>query len=314
MSLTDFLFEGKAPPAVDTAQLSNTQLPPFAQQYMQGLMGRANVIAGQEYTPFPGARVAAPTANQSTAWNTIAANTGNTAPMFQSGASNISASATPFDQATFNQFKSPYIDDVVNRIATLGTRNFNENLLPSLNDKFIGSGQFRSDRNAEMVARLTRDTNESIMGQQAMALQQAQDSAMNQYQQGMNRQQQAGVNMGNLAAMQAGTQIKDAAALEAAGQAQRGINQENLNVGYQNFLDQRDWGKNQIRFMNEAIRGLQPVGSTTTGTQQQLAPAVSASPLAQIAGGIGAISALTGRAKGGRIVKKAPLKELRRYG
>lgn len=318
MSVLDFLFEGKAPPAVETAQQSNVQLPPFAQQYMQGLMARANVVAAQPYTPYTGPRVAEATQNQQTAWNSLAQNAGNTAPMFQSGSNMITQAGTPFNQATFDQFKSPYISDVVNRIETLGMRNMNEQMLPSLNDKFIGSGQFRSNRNDEMVSRLARDTGESIRGQQAMALQQAQDSAMSNYQQAMARQAASGQALGQLGATQAQTQIRDAAALEAAGMAQRGINQENLGVAYQNFLDQRDWGKTQARFMNEAIRGLQPVGQTTTGTQQQLAPAVSASPLAQIAGGIGAATALMGRAKGGRVakhhVRSSPLKDLRRYG
>jgi hypothetical protein len=120
--------------------------------------------------------------------------------MVGQGAGLVGQAGQQFNQGDFSQFMSPYTEGVVNRIAQLGQRNLSENLLPSLNANFISSGNFGSSQNSDFTQRAVRDTNESIMGEQAKALESGFGTSMGAYQNAQNRQLAAGQAMGTLGA------------------------------------------------------------------------------------------------------------------
>lgn len=242
-------------------------------------------------------------------------------------------------------YMSPYTSGVTDEIARLGGRNLSENLLPAVNDTFTGAGQFGSRRHADFTGRALRDTNESILGQQSLALQQGYNQSAQIFGQDQSRlaglgatagqladttrgglaslgqlsgqlqqsqgalqsqvgsglgnlgvadaasQLAAGQGLGNLASQQQGSQLRDAASLEAVGQTQQGQVQQNLNAAGQNWMEERDYDKNNATYLNSLLRGLQVPTSTTqqyTGPGQVYQP----SPLAQIAQGLGTYGAL----------------------
>lgn len=285
--VTDFLFNGSPPPAVTTTSSSTTSLPQWWQDYAQGILSKANQLAATPYTPYPGPRQAPFSADQAQSFDLTKQNVGSYKPYYQAGQGALQQAATPFNQSTFNQFLSPYIGGVVDRIAQLGGRNLAENLLPAVNETFIGSGQFGGSRNAEFTRRALRDTNESILGQQAYALQGAQDAAMQGYNTAMNRTGQAGQALGTLgtAAQQAG--IMDAAALNAAGQQQQQQTQGSLDLAYQDFLNQQNWPFNMLNFMKGSLSGINAPTSTTSVGQAPLAGSqYGSSPLATLGGAL----------------------------
>jgi hypothetical protein len=79
--------------------------------------------------------------------------------------------------SNIGDYMNPYTDQVVNRIGQLGARTLSEQLMPAINAKFIGGGQFNSSRNAEMLGRSLRDVSESTSAQQSQALQQGYSEA-----------------------------------------------------------------------------------------------------------------------------------------
>lgn len=79
--------------------------------------------------------------------------------------------------SNIGDYMNPYTDQVVNRIGQLGARTLSEQLMPAINAKFIGGGQFNSSRNAEMLGRGLRDVAESTSAQQTQALQQGYSEA-----------------------------------------------------------------------------------------------------------------------------------------
>ncbi|PWC53618.1 hypothetical protein [Azospirillum sp. TSO22-1] len=107
-----------------------------------------------------------------------------------------------------DDYMSPYTDKVVDRIAQLGQRNLTENLLPAVNDTFIEAGQFGGKRNAEFTNRAIRDANESILGQQAQALESGWATSGQLYGADAARQVQGGLGLGALAGQDAGRQIQ----------------------------------------------------------------------------------------------------------
>lgn len=312
MALLDFLFEGKAPPQTTSYSSTSSNLPDWWQAYTQGLISKANAVAALPYDQYAGTkppRVAGFTGDQTNAFQQTRNNMGAWQPTFNAGQGALTGAATPFSQSTFDQFKSPYLDGVTNRIAQLGARNLSENLVPALGDTFTKAGQFGSSRHEDFTARALRDTQEAVLGKQAETLQAGQDAAMRAYESAMGRSAAAGQQLGALAQTQQSLGLRDAAALEAVGQQQQGLNQRNLDTAFQDYVEKRDYDRNNIAFLNSAIRGLQQPTSTTT-TSTGPVSSFQPSPLAQIAGAASGIGALgnafgmgqqqpTGRARGG---------------
>ena len=140
------------------------------------------------------------------------------------------SSASPYLQAAgqssaqnLGQYMNPYNEQVTNRIAQLGARNLSENILPSIGSDFIKAGGYGSTRQRDLIGRAARDTQESILAQQAQALQQGYGQALTASAGDLSR-------YGNLAgtAGQLGTQQQQllqgaASGLSGVGQAGAGL-------------------------------------------------------------------------------------------
>lgn len=240
--------------------------------------------------------------------------------------------ASPFVNQASEQFPdavqrymSPYTDSVVNRIADLGARNLNEKLLPGINDTFTGgdAAQFGRERHADIAGRAVRDTQESVLGQQAQALEQGYTTAGNLFNADANRAAglagttgalansdivtHAGLGTtagnlsnlsGNLALNQGAAQQglgqatqtaagKDAAALQSVGDAAQQNSQAKETFNYQQWQAQNP-------FTNpwQAMQAGQSLGSgwqipsmsNTQGTSTQTQQAAQGSPFGQIMG------------------------------
>ena len=57
MSVADFLFEGKPPPAVTSYGQSVEGMPKWLSDFTQGIAARANAIAAEPYQPYGGPRI-----------------------------------------------------------------------------------------------------------------------------------------------------------------------------------------------------------------------------------------------------------------
>jgi hypothetical protein len=175
-------------------------------------------------------------------------------------------------------YMNPYTDQVVNRIAQLGQRNLSENLLPQVNSTFAGAGQFGSSRNADFTNRALRDTNESVLGQQANALQSGYQNAQSNALADLQRQ----ANLGGQV-QQYGAQ--DTGLLSTAGQQQQALTQQNLGVAKQDWQQQNEFQKQNLDWLSQIIRGLPAQSSTYASNTSIPTAASSISPLAAAAQG-----------------------------
>jgi len=110
-------------------------------------------------------------------------------------------------------------------------------------------------------------------------------------QQDLLRQLQAGTQMGALAGEEQQAALQRIGALEAAGAAKQQDAQRNLDLAYQDFIEQRNYDRGNIAFLNAAIRGLE-VPSQVTKEATGPASVYQPSPLSQLAAGFGAYSGL----------------------
>ena len=342
MSVTDFLFEGKPPKSVTTYGKTTKDIPRWLSDYTQGLIARANVIAAEPYQAYQGPRIAGFSPDQLQAFEATRANVGRADP-FISGAQTATEQAiatSPLQQAsqyitgasgTFpgavQDYMNPYIQNVLNRQESMAERTLKERFLPSVQEAFVGSGQFGSSRMLEQAQRGARDIAENLEEQRLSTLGQAYGQAADIYGQDQARQAQLAQITGNLAtaggdlgirgAQQLGALgefasaqgLRDAAALEAVGAQQQGLGQRSLDLAYQDFLQQRDYPRQTIDWMASVVRGLPSPTQTTTqttgpGTTFQPSPL---SQLGSLAASLKGLQSLTGdqNKRGGHIRRYA---------
>lgn len=231
-----------------------------------------------------------------------------------------------------NPYMSDYTDAVVNRIGDLGARNLTEKLLPGVNDVFTGS-QFGRDRHADFTARAVRDTNESIMGQQAQALESGYKTAGELFNADKNRAaglaQTAGglastdlTNAGNLAATSAGitgaakagdvnlanaqaglgqtvqgAQARDATALATSGGMQQQQAQKDADFAYQQWGEKKNYPMQMLDWAKGAATGWQlpsSGSSNMSGGSTTTQTAPQGSPFGQILGGAASLLGAAG--------------------
>lgn len=324
MSLTNFLFEGSPPPSTTTYGVAAKDTPAWYSDYTQGLIAKANAIAASPYQSYMGPRVVGFSPTQKTAYNMATTAAGAYQPYFQNaqmysdaaGSTTGLAAANPyFSQAAktlpqgIGNYMNPYTDSVVNRIGELSKRQLSENIIPTIQNQFIGGGSFGGSRSGEALSRGMRDLQESTMAQQSQALQQGYTQAGQQFGADQTRLAQMGQSAGTLQAADlnrmlelAKTQgtlgqleqqlgLTGAAAVESIGQQEQALTQRSLDLAYQDFQRQRDDPYNKIAFMNAAVRGLELPSRTTTestGPANVYQPSVLAQ-IAQTAAGVAGV-------------------------
>lgn len=332
MGVLDFLFQGKPPPSTTTYGETVQGIPQFMSDYTQGLLSRANAVAGEPYQAYGGQRLAQFSPEQERAFGMTSESVGQFMPAVQTGmdytrtAAGKSAygAAQPYMAAAgmaapsmVGSYMSPYQDLVAGRIGELAGRNLRENLMPAINRDFIRAGQYGSTRMMDTIGSTMRDVQESALAQQAELLNRGYGQALGAAQTDLSRMANLGQLAGNLttqdvnALLSSGAQmgtlgqqgqamnLKDLAALEAIGQTRQGQAQKGLDIAYGDFQRQRDYPKEQLSMLNALIRGL-PYGQTTQTQGTGPASIYSPSPLAQIAGSAALMSGLRFN-KGGKV-------------
>lgn len=317
MGLGDFLFEGRAPPSVTTYGSKTENIPQFMSDYTQGLIARANAVAAEPYQQYGGPRVAGFTDDTRNAFALTrqAANSyqgplaqalglteGAVAPG-QSGLSQaqpyLAQAGRTFDSGAAQQYMDPFIGNVIDRAKLEATRNYTENILPTLEGKFTSAGQYGSSAMAREANRAARDLTEGLQSNAAAQLSGAFTQAGNLF--GADQARQLGVaqttgqlagqeqaaklqaaqQLGALGQAQQAMGLQGAAALDTIGQLQQQQTQRNLDTAYQDFLRQTNYPRETIDWMSSVIRGL-PAPVSTQTTQTGPANVYQPSPLSQL--------------------------------
>lgn len=177
---------------------------------------------------------------------------------------------------SFSQYMSPYTMGVVNEISRLGNQNFSENIMPAVTSAMIGSGQFGSTRNADLLGRAARDAQRNITGAQSEALQAGYGMAGNLFNQDAAReqqQQQARAGLLQTGAAQAGNLFnQDATRAQQQGQLQSSSAlqgaQIGANAGVATAGALTNLGQNQSALGLADAQAIGAVGQQKQGLQQ----------------------------------------------
>ncbi len=312
-----------------------------AQGILKPLLERARNESLAQYQPYGGERIAQFAPFQEEAFR-LASQEAN-APYYpqlyeqaqgaiQGGlGQNVSGTIAPYLQRgtaspveNIQQYMNPYQEQVVNNIGRLGSRNLTENILPNVQNRFVGAGQYGSTQQQNLTNRAIRDTQEAVSQAQANALHGGYNTALQTSigQQGRSLEagQLAGATAGrdierqmlgaealqNLAGTRQAQSLRNVGVLGQLGGQQQQQAQNAANVAYQEFQNQRNYPFFQTARLNEIARGL-PVNTQQFASSVSPTPpmAPQASPYTQ-AGGLlaGATGALGQRYAHGGEVKK----------
>lgn len=317
--MSDFssFFSDQAPQNVTSTTGSILSQPDWYQEMLQGIAARGAQTAGQGYQYYSDPRLANFTQDQQSAFQGVRNQQGAWQPAL-SGAQGyvgqgVNAVQGPAQTWTGNwqQYMSPYTQSVVNEIGRLGNQNLQENILPSINNSFIGNGAFGSDRNADMIGRGIRDAETNIAGLQSQALQQGYGTSASIFAQDANRQQQqqqmqgqmglnAGQEMGALGALGQQLGYTDTNQLYGAGSAQQGLQQKGYDLGYQEFQNQVQYPWQQLNNLSTLMQRMQVPVSQVGSTNAPLPGAgFGDSPAAQVGGFLGAVAPYFSSSSGG---------------
>jgi hypothetical protein len=278
-----------------TQTVTETKLPQWLVDAYTKSIERGYEATSRDYQPYTaGPRIAAISPQQTQAYEMVSQNVGNYKPYTQAAGNYIAGGTQSFtDPGVASKFMNPYTNSVVAGIGSAAGRNLYENLLPQVNRTFVGGGTFGGSRSAEFTARAVRDANAAALSAQNEALQKGYESGMGQFNTEASRyltaaEQAAGLgrDVQNMAGV-------DAAALEAAGGAQRGFEQQSLDLLRQDFEEQRDYDYNQAKRFQDFVGTPSASGS---GTRYETAPGVNntAQTIGAVATGIGVLGNLFG--------------------
>jgi hypothetical protein len=283
MPFSDFLWNGAPPPSVTTESNQQGNMPLWYSQYTQGLLNRASAVAGEPFQVYPGQRIAGFTDPQQQAFQNAQNTARDWQPAMQGAMQATQSGAQPFDQGNLQQYLSPYLSGVTGEIERQGWRNFDTNVSDRLRSEFVGSGQMGSERHMGKFNEAAADTQREILGQSALANQRGYEAAMGDYGKWQDRSLTAGQNLANMAGQQQTLDTRTSAGLEAVGAQQQAMDQANLNLGYQDFVEQRDYPRQNVAFMNAAMRGLQVPTQTSTYNASPYQGQMAPSGLSQLA-------------------------------
>jgi hypothetical protein len=230
------LFQGEAPPNVQTTRETAAVAPEYLTNYLtqlatqgQQTLGVKDPVTGLYTPPSATALTTAGTpyvAPLTTLQKSAATNAPTDLYRYQDPmdeAFDVGKEASGVSQADISKFYNPYEAAVVGGMGAQSATNVQRNLMPQLKGGFVGSGALGSQRYANALGQTMGDTNQTLLQEQnkykAAGYQSALDAALRE----MSGQTQAGQMLGTLGAQEqqaATTGLKTGADIGAIEQAQ----------------------------------------------------------------------------------------------
>lgn len=314
---------GAQQPTSTTSTVNQSNLPEYARPYYESILNRSQQVSNDPYVPYGGERIAPFNQTQAQAFGLAESNVGQWRPQVNAAGNSINqADFNPqqvtntfqagqwTDPGVAQSYMSPYMQNVVDIGKREATRDFNVQQT-GRDTAATQAGAFGGYRHGIVDAEAGRNLNQQLQDIQATGQQQAYQTGLGAFNQDRNAlaqesqlgMQAAGAN--NQYGLQAGQldlsrgqaqaglgQLmqqmgqSDVSNLLNIGNMQNAQTQAGMDMAYQDFLNQRDYDRQNLNWMSGILRGV-PVSanSNVTGYQYQAPP----NQMSQVAGlGLGA--------------------------
>lgn len=290
---------GGAPKTQVVKQTSTTSnIPEYARPYFEELLQRGRTESTKPYQAYEGERIAGfdPTEQEAFGqYENIARTQPGGLAEAQNVAQEVAGYAPGFYQGqqfsgdAVGRFMDPYVQNVLNVQQARAQRRYDEGKLRR-SQQSVQRGAFGGSRQAVAESLARRDLDEQLAMNEAKGLSEAFRFGAGQFEKEQARMQEgakaaaqsklaAGQLGGNLSKQEQELALQRAKALEQVGKQRRDMDQRRMQMGYQDFLNQRDWNRQQLDLYSSLLRG-----TNITPTQDVQYSQPSPNPFAQGAG------------------------------
>lgn len=264
--------------------------------------GIATDYASQPYQAYTGDLVSGFSAGQNAAYGAADNNLAGAQGLDSYGllGSLMGQNAGTVAGADLSAYMNPYTDEVVNR--SLGAiDDQRKKALHGVGDQAQSAGAFGGDRQAILEGETNRQYADLSADTAAGLYQNAYQNAQNMAQQDVTNRLNNISQQGSLAQLGIGSQNDAMNNLFNIGLADQATQQAMLDAAYGQYIEERDWDKNNAAYLASILQGM-PYNSTTSKSQMQ---GTSSSPLSTMLGigsmalGIPGVSSAIGGLFGG---------------
>tara|TARA_R110000824_G_scaffold22240_3_gene81673 strand:+ start:1019 stop:1921 length:903 start_codon:yes stop_codon:yes gene_type:complete len=272
MAIFDFLFGSSNPPPVETSNITTSEIPQYIAGPTADIIGEAMDVGKEGYIPYSGPRLAGLSQIEQDAGAQAQAMSGIGALR----GSEAYAAATAAGAPALGGI-SPYMTDYNQKVADIAAQKMKDQSAieqQNIAAKAAGAGGLDSSRFAILEAERQKNLTGGIGDLYSKANAAAYQTALKASQQDQAQKLRSGMAMGTLGSQAQMTEMADVQQQLGIGGLGRGIEQTGLDIGYTDFLQERDYPKEQLGFVSNIIRGAPyPMKTTSTGHMPQAQPA-----------------------------------------
>ena len=259
MGMFDFLFGS------DQAQQTTSQvkLPDYIDKASESLVATAGDVAKEGYIPYTGQRLAGLSQIEQDAITQSQASRG----IGQTQAGQAFTASTASGAPALSSVGS-YMTDYNKNVADVAAREMRDQ--SAIQQQGIGAqaanvGAFGGSRQAILEAERQKNLTQGVGDLYAKAQADAYQTALSASQQDRQQQLQSSLGMSTTAGQQQALGQADIQQQMGIGGLGRQMDQQALDLGYNNFLAERDYPKSQLGFYSNILQGT-PYSQSTVGS------------------------------------------------
>lgn len=242
-----------------STQTQITELPEYARPYVDNLLKRTEAESLGQFQPYQGQRIAQSDDFQDIvdSRNIVRNVAGRGLPELDEAIGGIRdiSRRGQFTGAVADQYMNPYMETVVDRQKDAAIRDFNR-MGAARDAAAVNAGAFGGSR-AAVADYLAQEGLQQQLGDIDAA---GREAAFRDARAGFDADRSVGMTgLGQLATMggsRRAADIQGAQLLEGIGKQQLGEQQAGLDMGYQDFLAQQNFNKDQLGFLSNILQGV----------------------------------------------------------
>lgn len=240
----------------------------YVEQSARSAIGIGQRIAGQQYTPYTGDRVAGLSQNEQMGTQMARDTAGVATPYYDEGAALARRGAQQFTDANIQDYMNPYIkgalDPAAREIRQQGQRDLNQ-----LQGRSASIDAFGGSRGALLESEAREKTLQSVSDLYGEGYARAYSSAVSIWGDERARDMQASGRLVDIGTAFQNAAQQDISTLMATGATDRGIQQASLDFDYQQFIENRDWDFRSLGAVIAALEGTKGSTPTTQTTESK---------------------------------------------
>ena len=190
------------------------------------------------FQTFEGPRIAGFTPEEQAAMTGIAGLVGSGAKYFDSATDLAKGLGEQFTADTAQSYMNPYQQAVVDVEKRKAREDFSQTM-QDIGSKAVGAGGFGGSRQAILEGEATSDLGQRLSDIQSIGQKQAFDQARKAFEAQKARERLSGSALASLGQQAPQQALKELTALSGVGEAARGMNQAQMDLAYQDFLDRQ---------------------------------------------------------------------------